>query len=127
MNLDTRLHEDRDKSLLRISMIGGLNTDTALGFEATLVSAIADHWQMVLLDMQDLDYVSSAGLRVIFKAAKRLKSAGRSLAVANRQPQIEKVFEILQALPDMHVFASDAELDDYLDAMQARVLNKNAT
>ncbi|MDP5054483.1 MAG: STAS domain-containing protein [Congregibacter sp.] len=126
MNLDTRLHEDRDKSLLRVGMIGGLNTDTALAFEATLAGAIADDWQMVLLDMRELDYISSAGLRVIFKAAKRLKSTGRHLAVANRQPQIEKVFEILQALPDMHVFASDAELDDYLDAMQAKVLNKDA-
>lgn len=126
MNLDTQLHEDQDKSLLRVTMIGGLNTDTAPGFEATLSAAIADDWQMVLLDMKALDYVSSAGLRVIFKAAKQLKNAGRSLAVANRQPQIEKVFEILQALPDMAVFANDAELDEYLDAMQAKVRNRDA-
>jgi len=126
MNLDTQLHEDREKSLLRVSMTGGLNTDTAPGFEATLTEAIADDWQMVLLDMKALDYVSSAGLRVIFKAAKQLKASGRSLAVANRQPQIEKVFEILQALPDMAVFSNDAELDDYLDAMQAKVRDPDA-
>jgi anti-anti-sigma factor len=126
MNLDTQLHEDQDKSLLRVTMIGGLNTDTAPGFEATLAAAIADDWQMILLDMKALDYVSSAGLRVIFKAAKQLKNAGRSLAVANRQPQIEKVFEILQALPDMAVFSNDAELDEYLDAMQAKVRDRDA-
>ncbi|EED32125.1 anti-sigma factor antagonist [gamma proteobacterium NOR5-3] len=126
MNLDTKLHEDRDKSLLRVCMIGGLNTDTAPGFEATLAEAITDDWQMVLLDMKSLDYVSSAGLRVIFKAAKQLKAAGRSLAVANRQPQIEKVFEILQALPDMAVFSNDSELDEYLDAMQAKVKGRDA-
>jgi anti-anti-sigma factor len=126
MNLDTQLHEDRDKSLLRVCMIGGLNTDTAPGFEATLAEAITDDWQMVLLDMKSLDYVSSAGLRVIFKAAKQLKAAGRSLAVANRQPQIEKVFEILQALPDMAVFSNDSELDEYLDAMQAKVKGRDA-
>jgi anti-anti-sigma factor len=122
MKLDTDLHEDRDKSLLRIGMRGGLNTDTAPEFATTLEGAIAEDWQMVLLDMRHLDYVSSAGLRVIFKAAKELKQRGRSLAVANRQPQIEKVFEILQALPDMAVFSSDAELDAYLDAMQEKVL-----
>ncbi|WP_439101324.1 STAS domain-containing protein [Congregibacter sp.] len=126
MNLDTQLHEDPAKSLLRVSMMGGLNTDTAPGFEAMLNNAIAEDWQMVLLDMQALDYVSSAGLRVIFKAAKQLKSSGRSLAVANRQPQIEKVFEILQALPDMAVFTNDAELDEYLDAMQAKARNHNS-
>lgn len=126
MNLETELLEDHAKSLIRVCMSGGLNTDTAPGFEATLAGAISRDWQMVVLDMRDLAYVSSAGLRVIFKAAKQLKSAGRSLAVANRQPQIEKVFEILQALPDMAVFANDTELDEYLDAMQAKVRDQDS-
>ena len=59
---------------------------------------IAEGQHLVVLDMADLDYISSAGLRVIFKAAKQLKAEGRSLCVANRQAQIAKVFEILQAL-----------------------------
>jgi anti-anti-sigma factor len=122
MQLDTTLHEDPEKSLLRVSMQGDLNSDTARGFEETLTDAVAADWQMVLLDMRDLDYISSAGLRVVFKAAKAMKAAGRSLAVTNRQPQIEKVFEILQALPDMAVFSDEAELDAYLDAMQAKIL-----
>lgn len=121
MELTTTLHEDPAKSLLRIAMAGGLNSDTAPAFEATLADAMVAEWQMILLDMAELDYISSAGLRIVFKAAKAQKSAGRSLAVANRQPQIEKVFEILQALPDLAVFSSEAELDEYLDAMQAKV------
>jgi anti-anti-sigma factor len=125
MKLETIQHENAEKSLLRISMVGGLNSDTAPGFEAILNDTIASDWQIVVLDMSSLDYISSAGLRIIFKGAKQLKNAGRSLAVANRQPQIEKVFEILQALPDMAVFANDAELDDYLDAMQANVRDDN--
>ncbi len=121
MELQTSRDENAEKSLLRIGMKGALNTDTAPGFEETLSEAVQENWQLLVLDMKELDYISSAGLRVIFKAAKQQKGEGRSLAVANRQPQIEKVFEILQALPDMAVFANDAELDDYLDAMQAKV------
>lgn len=121
MELQTSRDENAEKSLLRIGMKGALNTDTAPGFEETLSEAVKENWQLLVLDMKELDYISSAGLRVIFKAAKQQKGEGRSLAVANRQPQIEKVFEILQALPDMAVFANDAELDDYLDAMQAKV------
>lgn len=120
MELDTAVEENRERSLLRVALDGALNTDTAPSLESLLDRAIADDWRVVLLDMRDLDYISSAGLRVIFRAAKQLKGAGRSLAVANRKPQIEKVFEILQALPDMAVFSSEAELDAYLDAMQAR-------
>jgi hypothetical protein len=36
----------------------------------------------------------------------------------NLQPQIKKVFDILNALPTMQVFASIEEMDRYLDAMQ---------
>ena len=76
---------------------------------------------LTVLDMKELDYISSAGLRVIFKAAKEVKAAGNRLAAANRKPHIDKVFEILKALPDMAVFANDEEMDEYLGAMQQQV------
>jgi anti-anti-sigma factor len=120
MALQTTLHEHPEKSLARIAVDGSLDSDTAPHLEETLNGVVAAPWQLVVLDMEGLEYISSAGLRVVFKAAKTLKLAGRSLAVANRQPQIEKVFEILQALPDLAVFANQQELDDYLTAMQAR-------
>jgi ABC-type proline/glycine betaine transport system permease subunit len=37
------------------------------------------------------------------------------------QPQIRKVFEIIQALPSLNIFESVAELDRYLAAMQRKV------
>jgi len=120
MTLDTTLHETPEKSLLRVALNGSLDSDTAPALEETLDDVLASTWQLVVLDMKDLDYISSAGLRVVFRAAKTLKAQGRSLAVANRQPQIAKVFEILQALPDMAVFANEEELDAYLTEMQAR-------
>jgi hypothetical protein len=39
----------------------------------------------------------------------------------NLQPQIKKVFDIINALPSMQIFASIEELDEYLDAMQKKV------
>ena len=82
---------------------------------------MAKGYTLTILDMKDLDYISSAGLRVIFKAAKQAKEAGHRMAAANRKPHIDKVFEILKALPDMAVFADEQELDDYLEAMQNKV------
>ncbi|MEM1111944.1 MAG: STAS domain-containing protein [Pseudomonadota bacterium] len=121
MKLDTQLDVDEAKSVARVSLIGALNTDTAPGFEQQLSRVIDAGHQLTVLDMKELDYISSAGLRVIFKAAKTARSDGRRLAAANRKPHIDKVFEILKALPDMAVFANDQELDDYLDTMQSRV------
>jgi anti-anti-sigma factor len=121
MELTTHIDLDADKSLARVALIGSLNTDTAPGFAARLDEAIAAGMELTVLDMAELEYISSAGLRVIFKAAKAVKEAGRKLAAANRKPHIDKVFEILKALPDIAVFADDDEMDDYLAAMQDQV------
>ena len=121
MDLTTTVAVDEDNSVARVALKGALNTDTAPGFEEKLSKVLGDGHQLTVLDMKDLDYISSAGLRVIFKAAKQTKSEGRRLAAANRKPHIDKVFEILKALPDMAVFANDEELDAYLEAMQDKV------
>ncbi|MEJ2532705.1 MAG: ATP-binding protein, partial [Halioglobus sp.] len=120
MDLHTSVVTDQERSVARICLDGGLNTDTAPDFEQRLQQVIDDGYQLTVLDMRDLDYISSAGLRVIFKAAKHTAGEGRRLAAANRKPHIDKVFEILKALPDMAVFANDRELADYLDMMQRR-------
>jgi anti-anti-sigma factor len=124
MELHTTVTIDEQKSVARIALSGALNTDTAPGFDEELQGVVAKGLDLTVLDMKELDYISSAGLRVIFKAAKQTKAAGHRLAAANRKPHIEKVFEILKALPDMAVFANDQELDDYLESMQNQVRNK---
>ena len=120
MKLNTNITIDDDVSVARVALVGSLNTDTAPAFDETLQELVAKGYQLTVLDMKDLEYISSAGLRVIFKAAKQSKAAGKRLAAANRKPHIDKVFEILKALPDMAVFANDQELDEYLDTMQSR-------
>jgi anti-anti-sigma factor len=118
MELTTTVDIDEARSVARVALVGALNTDTAPAFEGRLQDVVEQGLQLTVLDMKDLDYISSAGLRVIFKAAKQVKAAGNRLAAANRRPHIDKVFEILKALPDMAVFANDQEMDDYLDSMQ---------
>ena len=120
MELSTTVVADDQNSVARVALDGALNTDTAPGFEKQLFEVLEGGHQLIVLDMKGLDYISSAGLRVIFKAAKQARAAGRRMAAANRKPHIDKVFEILKALPDMAVFANEQELDDYLAAMQRR-------
>ena len=120
MKLTTTVTTDETRSLARVALDGGLNTDTAPEFETRLQQVIDRGFELTVLDMKDLDYISSAGLRVIFRAAKQARSAGKRLAAANRKPHIDKVFEILKALPDMTVFTDEAEMDEYLAHMQAQ-------
>ena len=72
--------------------------------------------------MAGVNYISSMGVRVVLKAQKELKLRGGSLSLMNLQPQIKKVFEIINALPSMQVFSSIEELDKYLAEMQRQTI-----
>ena len=75
-----------------------------------------------MLDLADLEYISSAGVRSIFKARKALAGHGGKVLVVNPQPQIQKVFDVVKAVPLEEIFTSVAEADAYLDAMQRKVM-----
>jgi len=48
----------------------------------------------LILDLAALDYISSAGLRVLLKAAKQAQTARQKLVLAGLQPSVKQVFEI---------------------------------
>lgn len=48
----------------------------------------------VVLDLSDLDYVSSAGLRCFMLAAKETRSRNGSIVVAALQPMVAEIFQI---------------------------------
>ena len=55
-------------------------------------------------------------------ARKALKERGGQASFIHMQPQIEEVFAIMKALPGVNIFESVQELDNYLAARQAAVL-----
>ena len=77
------------------------------------------------LDMTGVDFISSMGVRVVLKAHRDLKQRGGLLSMMNLQPQIQKVFEIINALPSMRIYSSIQELDEYLFEMQEQTKGKS--
>jgi anti-anti-sigma factor len=77
---------------------------------------------MVIMDLKRLQFLSSAGLRVIFKTKKKMDEHHGKFMLLNLQPQVRKVFDIIKALDGMNVFKSQEEMDEYLTAMQNKVL-----
>jgi anti-anti-sigma factor len=106
---------------LRVALRGRLDTETAPTLDERLEPLLAASAVTALLfDLSALEYISSAGIRALVRARKALEARGGGVAVANLQPPVRKVFDIVKALPSVDVFADDAELDAYLDAMQRR-------
>ncbi len=105
----------------RISITGSLDGNTAPDLQQSIDTEITDTVSATILDFKDLDFLSSAGLRVIFKAKKLMDNSGGKFLMVNLQPQIKKVFEIIKALDGMNVFKDQDEMDEYLKAMQDKV------
>ena len=103
---------------------GHLDTSTHLAFEERIDPFLTASTKVLILDMTDVTYVSSAGLRVIFKAWKAITGYNGTFLVTNLQPQIKKVFDIVKALPGEQIFASMEEVDAYLDLIQRKEMEK---
>jgi anti-sigma B factor antagonist len=73
---------------------GRLDSNTSQSFEKRLLDAISDGTKNVIIDFKELDYISSAGLRVILKATKTLKRQDGKIMLCSMQDYVKEVFEI---------------------------------
>jgi anti-anti-sigma factor len=111
-----------DQFSQRVTLAGRLDTLTCTELDRQLAPILASSINSLVLDLAAVDYISSAGVRSIFKARKALSAHGGRVLVVNPQPQIQKVFDVVKAVPLSDIFSSVAEADEYLDAMQRKVL-----
>ena len=75
-----------------IKLVGRLDTTTAPALDKTINEDIAGTKNLVL-DVKELEYISSAGLRVLLGAQKRMQKIG-SMKVINVCEAVMEVFEM---------------------------------
>ena len=88
MNIEKKL----EGQTLAIALEGRLDTTTSPDLEEVLSSSLAGVTQLVL-DFAKLDYLSSAGLRVLLSAQKRMNKQG-SMKLVHVNDAVKEVFEI---------------------------------
>lgn len=86
------IHKDLTESTLKLGVEGRLDTTTAPELEAELKASL-DGVTRLELDFAGLEYVSSAGLRVILSAQKTMNKQG-SMVIRNVSETVMEVFEI---------------------------------
>ena len=81
-----------EASKLTVAIVGRLDTTTAPQLEGELRSSLDDVTELVI-DLETLDYISSAGLRVLLSAQKTMNQQG-SMVVTHVKPEIMDIFEV---------------------------------
>lgn len=87
-----KLVKTLDQHKLTIAIEGRLDTSTAPELDACLQESLADATELVL-DFAALDYISSAGLRILLKTQKQMSAKG-TMKLIHVNDDIRDVFDI---------------------------------
>jgi anti-sigma B factor antagonist len=85
-------NQKEDVSIFKLN--GRLDSNTSPALEKKLVAAIENGTRNMVIDFENLDYISSAGLRIILKTTKDLKRSEGNIVLCAMQDYVREVFEI---------------------------------
>ena len=84
----------KEKSAVVLSVNGRIDATNAPELEKSLSEPIESGENTLIVNMAELDYISSAGLRVILLTAKKLKAQQGDIILVGLQGAVKEVFEI---------------------------------
>ena len=93
MNVSSR----RFANAVVLAVAGRLDQDTCEAFRANLMTVVeeaAHDGGAIVLDLSDLEYVSSAGLRCFVVASRQAKTQQGRIFVASLQPMVSEIFKL---------------------------------
>jgi len=105
MDISTRTQND----VTLVALAGSLDSNTSPQAQQALDGILSGGAKKLVVDFTGLDYISSAGLRVLLGAAKRLKGAGSALRLFGLNETVREVFQISGFSTILAVFATEAD------------------
>ena len=87
------IKKQQDNKTLTVSLIGDLDTITSPNLEASLSESL-EGIEHLVFDFSELNYISSAGLRVILATQETMNKQGK-MVIRNISDEIKKIFEVV--------------------------------
>jgi len=105
VNITTRIQN----GVTIVGLTGNLDSNTSPVAQTAIDEILAGGVRKVVVDFTALDYISSAGLRVLLGTAKKLKGAGGELHLFGLNETVREVFDISGFSTILAVFRTEAE------------------
>ena len=109
------INEHIEGNIIILEPNGRLDTNTSDEFEAKLVGLIDEEELRLVIDLIHVDYISSAGLRVLLMAAKKLKIMNGSIVLCSMSDHIKEVFDIAGFTP---IFSIEQSRDKAIESLR---------
>ena len=84
---------ERDFELVTLGITGRLDTTTAPNLEA-VINEISEDTKELIFNMAELEYISSAGIRVFLSAYKKINQSGGIMRIEKANDIVREVFEM---------------------------------
>jgi anti-sigma B factor antagonist len=101
---------------------GQLDSNSSPEFEQRIFQAISNGSKNVVVDFKCLDYISSAGIRVILRATKAIKRKDGQIMLCCMHDYVKEVFDISGVGSLLSIVAT---LDDALQSFSGEQLLRN--
>lgn len=92
-----------------IAISGRIDAVTSKDLESALTDVMDKNAIKMVVDLKDVEYISSSGLRVLLAALKRLRQSQGDLFLASLQPFVREVFEVTGFSKIFSIFPSYAD------------------
>jgi anti-sigma B factor antagonist len=86
--------EEKHEGITVFKIDGRLDSKTSSDFEEKIFNSSKDGTRNMIFNFKDLEYISSAGLRVILKATKEMKRSSGLIVLCCMRDYVKEVFEI---------------------------------
>ena len=93
------IREERQQGVAVVAPVGRVDSTTSAALEQRLMALIAGGERRLVVDFARVDYISSAGLRVMLGLAKKTRDTGGALALCAMGDLVREVFGLAGFLP----------------------------
>ena len=87
------INVERDFELVTLEITGRLDTTTAPNLES-IVNELSEDTKELVFDMSGVEYISSAGIRVLLGAYKKMNSNYRTIRIEKANEMVCEVFDM---------------------------------
>ena len=91
------INVERDFELVTLGITGRLDTTTAPNLE-TVINELSEDTKELVFNTAELEYISSAGIRVLLFAYKKMNQSGGFMRIEKANEMVREVFEMTRLL-----------------------------
>lgn len=95
----------------KADLVGCLDSHTVIAFEKSIDSLLEDGTSNVLLNLENLSYISSAGISALMSLTYRLRQRNGELVLLKPTEKVYRVFKTLGFTSIFKIITSDEEVD----------------